>query len=95
MNDYLYNNFVCLWGNESDVFRRLKDSCVIWIIEKDESKLIRKEKNLPRQKEKKFGEIIIRDIEVSFDGDPRRFVSTIGMLVYHERDFVDCHSFAN
>ncbi len=52
MNDDLYNNFVCLWGNESDVFRRLKDSCVIWIIEKDESKLIRKEKNLPRQKGK-------------------------------------------
>ena len=87
MNDYLYNNFICLLGNESDVFRRLKDSCVIWINEKDESKLIRKEKI--------FGEISIRDIEVSFDGDPRRFVSTIGMLVYHERDFVDCHSFAN
>ena len=72
MNDDLYNNFVCLWGNESDVFRRLKDSCVIWIIEKDESKLIRKEKNLPRQKEKKFGEISVRDTEVLVDGDPRR-----------------------
>ena len=72
MNDDLYNNFVCLWGNESDVFRRLKDSCVIWINEKDESKLIRKEKNLPRQKEKKFGEISVRDTEVLVDGDPRR-----------------------
>ena len=87
MNDYLYNNFVCLLGNESDVFRRLKDSYIILINEKDQSKLIRKEKI--------FGEISIRDIEVSFDGDPRRFVSTIGMLVYHERGFVDCHSFAN
>ena len=44
----------------------------IWINEKDESKLIRKEKNLPRQKEKKFGEISVRDTEVLVDGDPRR-----------------------
>ena len=95
MNDYLYNNFFGLWGNESDVFRRLKDSCVIWINEKDESKLIRKEKNHPRRKEKKFGEISVRDIEVSFDGDPRRFVGAIGMLIYHERGFVDCHYFVN
>ena len=95
MNDYLYNNFVCLWGNESDVFRRLKDSCVIWIIEKDESKLIRKEKNLPRQKEKKFGEISVRDTEMSIYDDPRRLVNAIGMLVYHERGFVDCRYFVN
>ena len=61
MNDYLYNNFVRLWGNESDVFQNLKDSCVIWINEKDESKLIRKEK--------KFGEISVRDTEMSVDGD--------------------------
>ena len=39
---------------------------------KDESKLIRREKNLPRQKEKKFGEISVRDTEVLVDGDPRR-----------------------
>ena len=95
MNDYFYNNFVDPWWNENDVFRRLKDSCVIWINEKDESKLIRKEKNLPRRKEKKFGEISVRDTEVSFDGYPRRFVSAIGMLVYHERGFADCHYFVN
>ena len=81
MNDDLYNNFVCLWGNESDVFRRLKDSCVIWINEKDESKLIRKEK--------KFGEISVRDTEMSVDGDPRRFVNDVEMLVYHEMGLVD------
>ena len=95
MNDYLYNNFFGLWGNESDVFRRLKDSYIILINEKDESKLIRKEKNHPRRKGKIFCEISVIDIEVSFDGDPRRFVSTIGMLVYHERGFVDCHYFVN
>ena len=77
MNDYLYTNFVCLWGNESDVFGRLKDSCVICINEKDDSKLIRKEK--------KFGEISVRDTEVSVNDDIRRFVNAVGMLVYHER----------
>ena len=58
----------------------------IWINEKDE--LIRKEKNLPRRKEKKFGEITARDTEVLVDVHPRGFVNVIGMLVYHERSFV-------
>ena len=52
LNDYLYNNFVRLWVNESDVLRGLKDSCVIWINEKDESKLIRKEKKSSKTKGK-------------------------------------------
>ena len=95
MNDYLYDNFFGLWGNESVVFRRLKDSCVIWINEKDESKLIRKEKNLPRRKEKKFGEITARDTEVLVGVHPRWFVNVIGMLVYHERSFVGCRYFVN
>ena len=26
---------------------------------------------------------------MSVDGDPKRFVNAVGMLVYHERGFVD------
>ena len=46
-------------------------------------------------KGKKFGEISVRDTELSVDGDPRRLDNAVGMLVYHEWGFVDCHYFVN
>ena len=32
---------------------------------------------------------------MSADGDPRRFVNDVRMLVYHEKGFVDYRYFAN
>ena len=55
----------------------------------------KKVKNNPRRKEKIFGEISVRDTEVSVDGDPRKFANAVGILVYHERSFVGCRYFVN
>ena len=55
----------------------------------------KKVKNLSKEKGKKLGEISVRDTEISIYGDPRRLVNAIGMLIYHERGFVDCLYFVN